>query len=105
MDVVARAGNVAEKVRLALGGGRIERRCFFAQKLEYLAHGVLNLDFDLGKTLALYLPAAGLLEIVELFAELHEAEGTMERVEEFVKLAAVAASGVQRAAKQREAAV
>ena len=105
MDMVARAGNVAEKVGLALGTGRVERRRFLAQQLEHLADGVFDSAFDLGKTLALDLDAAGLLEVVELFDELHEADGALDRAEELVEIASAAAAGIQRAAKQREASV
>src|SRR5208282_2990921 len=104
-DVVARAGDIAEEVRLALGAGGIERRRLFAQPGEHLAERLLDPGLDLAEAFALDVAAAGLFEVAQLLDELLIAEGPLQRPEEAVESAVEPTALRQRAAEQREAAV
>ena len=101
MRVVARAGDVAEEVGLALGAGGVKLGRFLAQPAEHLDQRILHAGFEPGKALALDLAAAGLLQIVELFEELLKAEGPLQRAEKGVEID-LRMRVAQRPAEQRE---
>src|SRR5208282_6031286 len=67
--VVARTGDIAEEVRLALGAGRVEGRRLLAQPSEHLAERFLDAGLDLAEALALDMAEAGLFEVPKLLDE------------------------------------
>ena len=73
LRMVARAGDVAEEVRLARGAGRIERWRILAQMLEHLAERLLHATLHRGETLPFHLAVAGRFEVIELLDELLQA--------------------------------
>jgi hypothetical protein len=102
VSVIAGAGDVAEKVGLALGTGRVEGRRLAAQPIEHLAERRLDARFESGETLALDQAEAGPFEIVELLQKLFEPECPLERGEEFVERGIYSVGFGKRATEQRE---
>src|SRR5579871_1063534 len=66
MCVIARAGDVAEEVRLALGARYIQRRRLGTQSSKQFGERFFDRSFGLGEALAGNMTETGLLEIGEL---------------------------------------
>jgi len=78
VDVIARAGDIAEEVGLALGARRVELGRLVAQPHEDLRDGVLDPGFLAAETIALDVTEAGLFQIAKLADELFQAEGALQ---------------------------
>src|SRR6516165_2603430 len=102
MIVIARARDIAEEIRLALGAGREQFGCFPAQAPEYLGKGLVDCRGDRGEAIAAYLRNASLLEIVELFEELLQTKRPFQACEKGIELDQACPVAVQRTAEQRE---
>ena len=83
MGMKARAGDVAEEVRLALGARRVKLRRFLAHALEHGFQGLGHGWASCRKATCLELADAGFLKIGELLQELLQAESALQGAKEF----------------------
>src|SRR6516225_11002360 len=103
MCVIARSGDIAEKIRFPFSAGSIKRRRFGTQLHEYCGKRFFDRSLRFGKTIAADVPEAGLLQVGQLLEELFKPKRPLQGAEKFIEARFEASCFLQCAAKQRKA--
>ena len=103
--VIARAGDVAEEIRLALGTRGIEFRGLGPQAPEHFVQRLPQAALGRLQGATAELRAAGHLQVGELLEELLQPEGAFQAGEKLRVTVGCRTAGIERAPEQREARV